>query len=154
MFSTWVQNHSSKKFCTNSRTFPDFLGRLEDFLGRKRNFVRLNLKNVPWNRTNDVLFHIKRHVVSSQTSRRFLQTSSDYNKTREIPEKCSQNLYFQTLWESHNSQQLFLNSNLGVKWRDRKHKNIFMVMDESPDKRKLVYHARQSKECPQLVLSA
>ena len=27
-------------------------------------------------------------------------------------------------------------------------------MDESPDKPKLVYHARQSKECPQLVLSA
>ena len=72
----------------------------------------------------------------------------------EIPEKRSQNLYFQTLWESHNSQQLFLNSNLGVKWRDRICENIFVVMDESPDKPKLVYHARQSKEYHRLGLSA
>ena len=58
------------------------------------------------------------------------KTSSDYKKPHEIPEKHSQNLYFQTLWESHNSLQLFLNSNLGVKWRDRNCKNFYNTEQE------------------------
>ena len=62
MHSTWVQNHSPKKSCTNSQTFRNFLGLFSDFLGRKRNFVGLNLKNVPWNWTNNVLFLLKQAV--------------------------------------------------------------------------------------------
>ena len=62
MFSTWVQNHLPKESCTNSWTFRDFLGRNKNFLGRKRNIVLLNLKNFPWNRTNDVLFLLKQAV--------------------------------------------------------------------------------------------
>ena len=123
MFSRWVKNHSPKKFCTNSRTFrdflglfPDFLGQNKNFLGRKRNFVRLNLKNVPWNRTNNVLFH--------QNYTLFLLKKAQITRKHSKYLKYSQNLYFQTLWESHNSQQLFLNSDMDVKWRNRGRENI------------------------------
>ena len=121
MYATWAQNHSPNKSCTNSRTFPDFVGLFSDFLGRNKNLVGDNLENVPWNRTNNVLFHIKRHVDSSQTN-------SDYHKTCKIPEKDSQNLYFQPLWEWHNSQQLFLISNLGVKWGALNCENIHIAI--------------------------
>ena len=79
MYFTWVQNQSSDKKWRDLGVFLDifpqkqnFVGSFQNYIGRKRNFVRLNLKNVPRNRTNDVLFYKKRHVVSSQTSRRFL----------------------------------------------------------------------------------
>ena len=75
------------------------------------------LNNVHWNRTNNVLFHQNDTLF-------LLKKSSDYQRTCSIPEKWSQNLYFQTLWESHNSQQLFLNSDLDVKWRNRGRENI------------------------------
>ena len=117
MYATWVQNHPPNKSYSNSWILPDFLGRFSNFLGRNKNFVGHNLKNVPWNWTNNVLFRVKQQVVSSQKS-------SDYKKTCSIPEKRSQNLYFQTLWESHNSHQLFLNSDLDVKWRNRGRENI------------------------------
>ena len=43
-----------------------------------------------------------------------------------MPEKYSQNLCFQTLRESHKSQQLVLNSNLGVKWKGRNYEKVYM----------------------------
>ena len=60
--STWVQNHSSQRSCTNSQTFSDFLGRNRNYLRRNKNFVGDNLKNVPWNRTNNELFFMKQAV--------------------------------------------------------------------------------------------
>ena len=119
MYATWAQNHSPNKSCTNSRTFPNFVGLFPNFLGRNKNFVGDNLRNVLWNRTNNALFRVKLHVVSSQTS-------SDFQKTCKRSEKGSRNLDFQTLWESHNSQQLFLNSNLGVKWKGRNYEKVYM----------------------------
>ena len=124
MYATWVQDHSPNKSCTNSRTFPDFVGLFPYFLGRNKNFVGDNSRNVLWNRTNNALFRVKRPVVSSQTS-------SDYQKTCAIPEKGSQNLYFQPLWDWHNSQQLFLNSNLGVKWEGWNCENIYAAINKS-----------------------
>ena len=132
MYATWAQNHSPNKSCTNSRTFPDFLGLFFDFLGRNKNFVGDNLENIPWNWTNNVLFHIKRHVDSSQTS-------SDYQKTCTIPEKGSPNLYFQPLWEWHNSQQLFLISNLGVKWGALNCENIHIAITKSTENVRLLF---------------
>ena len=100
MHSTWVQNHLPKKSCTHSQTFPEFLGRNKKFVGD-------NLKNVPRNRTNDESFFMKQAVG-------LYEHASDYKKTCKISEKSPQNLCFQALWESHNSQQLFLNPNLGI----------------------------------------
>lgn len=60
--STWVQNHLPKKSCTNSQTFPDFLGRNRNFVGGNRNFVGDNLKNLPWNRTNEGSFFMKQAI--------------------------------------------------------------------------------------------
>ena len=62
MSSTRVQNHLPKKSCTNSQTFPDFLGRNRNFVGGNRNFVGDNLKNLPWNRTNEGSFFMKQAV--------------------------------------------------------------------------------------------
>ena len=62
MSSTRVQNHSSQRSCTNSQTFPDFLGRNRNFVGGNRNFVGDNLKNLPWNRTNEGSFFMKQAV--------------------------------------------------------------------------------------------
>ena len=62
MYSTRVQNHLPKKSCTNSQGFPDFLGRNRNYLRRNKNFVGDNLKKVPWNRTNNELFHKKQAV--------------------------------------------------------------------------------------------
>ena len=62
MHSTWVQNHLPKKSCTNSQTFSDFLGRNRNYLRRNFYFVGDNLKNVPWNRTNNELFFMKQAV--------------------------------------------------------------------------------------------
>ena len=62
MHSTWVQNHLPKKSCTNSQTFPEFLGRNRNYLRRNKKFVGDNLKNVPWNRTNNELFFMKQAV--------------------------------------------------------------------------------------------
>ena len=62
MSSTRVQNHSSQRSCTNSQTFPDFLGRNRNYLRRNFYFVGDNLKNVPWNRTNNELFFMKQAV--------------------------------------------------------------------------------------------
>lgn len=60
--STWVQNHLPKKSCTNSQTFSDFLGRNRNFVGGNRNFVGDNLKNLPWNRTNEGSFFMKQAI--------------------------------------------------------------------------------------------
>ena len=62
MHSPWVQNHLPKKFCTNSLTFSDFLGRNRNFVGGNWNFVRDFLKNLPWNITNEGLFFMKQAV--------------------------------------------------------------------------------------------
>ena len=62
MYSTRVQNHLPKKSCTNSQGFPDFLGRNRNYLRRNFYFVGDNLKKVPWNRTNNELFHKKQAV--------------------------------------------------------------------------------------------
>lgn len=130
--STWVQNHLPKKSCTNSQTFSDFLGRNRNFVGGNRNFVGDNLKNLPWNRTNEGSFFY-------ETSHWFMWRSSDCKKTCKIPEKNSQNLCFQTLWESPNSQQLFLNPNLGVKWRGKNCKNIYVMMANSTENSLLLF---------------
>ena len=54
MYFTWVQNQSSDKKWRDSGVFLDifpqkqnFVGSFQNYIGRKRNFVRLNLKNVP-----------------------------------------------------------------------------------------------------------
>ena len=57
----------------------------------------------------------KQHVVSSQTS-------ASFEKTPHNPAKTSENHDFQSRWESHNSQQLFLCSKYRVKWRGTKRK--------------------------------
>ena len=57
----------------------------------------------------------KRHVVSSKTS-------TSFEKTTHNPAKTSENYDFQSRWESHNSQQLFLSSKYRVKWRGTKRK--------------------------------
>lgn len=132
MHSPWVQNHLPKKSCTKSLTFSDFLGRNRNFVGENRNFVRDFLKNLPWNITNEGLFFYEK-------SRWFIWRSSDYKKTCKIPEKNSPNLCSQALWESPNSQQLFLNPNLGVKWRGKDCENIDIVMAESTENLLLLF---------------
>ena len=126
MHSTWVQNHLPKKSCTHSQTFPEFLGRNRNYLRRNKKIVGDNLKNVPRNRTNDESFFMKQAVG-------LYEHAPDYKKTCKISEKSPQNLCFQALWESHNSQQLFLNPNLGVKWRGRDCENIHTTMAESTE---------------------
>ena len=107
MHSTWVQNHLPKKSCTHSQTFPEFLGRNRNYLRRNKKIVGDNLKNVPRNRTNDESLFMKQAVG-------LYEHAPDYKKTCKISEKSPQNLCFQALWESHNSQPLFLNPNLAL----------------------------------------
>ena len=57
-----------------------------------------------------------------------------YKKTCKIPEKNSPNSLFSSPLRSPNSQQLFLNPNLGVKWRGKDYENIDIVMAESTGK--------------------
>ena len=54
MHFAWIQNQSSDKKWRDSGVFLDifpqkqnFVGSFQNYIGRKRNFVRLNLKNVP-----------------------------------------------------------------------------------------------------------
>ena len=56
------------------------------------------------------------------------------NTRKEFPNLCSQ-----ALWESPNSQQLFLNPNLGVKWRGKDYENIDIVMAESTENLLLLF---------------
>lgn len=116
MFPRWIQNHSPNKSCTNSQSFSWFSRTFWWFCRTEQKLRRMfsKLQGKEFQKCPLKLF--ERPVVSSQTSRHFVWTSSDYKKTCEICENCSQNLYFQTLWESHKSQQLFLSSDFGVKW--------------------------------------
>ena len=117
MYATWVQNHPPNKSYSNSWILPVSLGRFLDFLGRNKNFVGQNLKNVPWNRTNNVLFHPNYTL--------FLLKKAQI--TRKRAQYLKRGLKISIFKPSENriiSQQLFLNSDLDVKWRNRYRENI------------------------------
>lgn len=83
------------------RTFSKFRRTFSKFQGKKSEKYQTKLR--------------KQHVVSSQTS-------ASFEKTPHNPAKTSENHDFQSRWESHNSQQLFLCSKYRVKWRGTKRK--------------------------------
>ena len=85
------------------RTFSKFQGKEQKSQGKKSEKcpTKLHKQHVTFS---------KRHVVSSKTS-----TSSE--KTTLNPIKTAENCDFQTRWESHISQQLFLSSKSRVKWK-------------------------------------
>ena len=105
------------------RTFSKFHRTFSKFQGKKSEKcpTKLHKQHVTFS---------KRPVVSSKTS-----TSSE--KTTLNPIKTAENCDFQTRWESHNSQQLFLSSKSRVKWKGAKRKlllkiNSFSLLSVSP----------------------
>ena len=88
--------------------FLQFHRTFSKFQGKK-------LKKCPTKMHKQHVTFSKRHVVSSKTSTRF-------EKTTHNPAKTFENCNFQSRWESHNSQQLFLSSKCRVKWRGTKRK--------------------------------
>ena len=90
------------------RTFSKFHRTFSKFQGKKSEKcpTKLHKQHVTFS---------KRHVISSKTS-------TSFEKTPHNPVKNSVNCDFQTLWESHISQQLFLSSKSRVKWRGTKRK--------------------------------
>ena len=90
------------------RTFSKFRRTFSKFQGKESEKcpTKLHKQHVTFS---------KRHVISSKIS-------TSFEKTTHNPAKTSENYDFQSRWESHNSQQLFLCSKYRVKWRGRKHK--------------------------------
>ena len=78
------------------RTFSKFRGKKNKFRGKE--FEKCPLKS-----------HEHQVVL--------LQPTGCFAKTTEVLAKTSENCDFQTLWESLNSQQLFLSSKSRVKWK-------------------------------------
>ena len=105
------------------RTFSKFHRTFSKFQGKKSEKcpTKLHKQHVTFS---------KRHVISSKTS-------TSFEKTTHNPVKNSENCDFQTRWESHNSQQLFLSSKSRVKWKGAKRKlllkiNSFSLLSVSP----------------------
>ena len=112
------------------RLFHDFVRYFPNFVGRFQNFKGRNQKNVRQNYTNNTSLFL------NDTS--FLQKQAPVSKKMtHNPVKTSENRDFQTLWESHISQQLFLSSKSRVKWKGVKRKlllkiNWFSLLSVSP----------------------
>ena len=125
MFSSWVQNHSSDKSCTDSQTFLVILRNFLDFLRPFPDFCPTEIK---FRRTFSKFQGKKKNFWGKEfgkyriISRRYA-VSSPQKQVFACKKAVLFRLYsvicdFQTLWESHISQQLFLSSKSRVKWRD------------------------------------
>ena len=99
------------------RIFSKFRRTFSKFQGKETKFQGKESEKCPTKLHKQHVTFSKRHVVSSKTS-------TSFEKTTHNPAKTSENYDFQSRWESHNSQQLFLSSKYRVKWRGTKRKLI------------------------------
>ena len=98
-----------------SPTFPRFCQIFSQFCRTFSKFQGKKSEKCPTKLHKQHVTFSKRHVISSKTS-------TSFEKTTRNPVKTSENCDFQSCWESHISQQLFLSSKSHVKWRGTKRK--------------------------------